>query len=109
MQLTPKSAFSLSLAIYELATNAATNGALTAPGGRVAVVWRSATGGGVELPWTETGGPPVEQPKRRGFGSALIERALSMETGGHAVVHLHADRGRMRHLSPRILGDVLRG
>jgi chemotaxis family two-component system sensor kinase Cph1 len=87
MQLTPKSALSLSLAIHELATNAAKYGALTAPSGRVAVRWRQTTDGGVELSWTETGGPLVEQPKRRGFGSTLIERALSMETGGRATVH----------------------
>ena len=86
IQLTPKSALSLSLAIHELATNAAKYGALTASGGRVAVVWRPAIDGGVELSWTETGGPLVEPPKRRGFGSTLIERALSMETGGQAIV-----------------------
>jgi chemotaxis family two-component system sensor kinase Cph1 len=87
MQLTPKSALSLSLAVHELATNAAKYGALTAPGGRVAVSWRPATDGGIELSWAETGGPLVEQPKRRGFGSTLIERALSMETEGSAIVH----------------------
>ena len=53
----------------------------------MAVVWRPAGDGGVELSWTETGGPLVEQPKRRGFGSTLIESALSMETGGRAIVH----------------------
>ncbi len=87
MLLTPKSALSLSLAIHELATNAAKYGAFTTPGGRVAVSWRKADDGGVELSWTETGGPPVELPKRRGFGSTLIERALAMETGGQAVMH----------------------
>jgi light-regulated signal transduction histidine kinase (bacteriophytochrome)/CheY-like chemotaxis protein len=87
MQLTPKSALSLSLAIHELATNAAKYGALSAPGGRVAVDWRPAADGGMELSWTETGGPLVKQPKRRGFGSTLIERALSMETEGSAIVH----------------------
>ena len=87
IQLTPKSALSLSLAVHELATNAAKYGALTASGGRVAVGWRPAIDGGVELSWTEMGGPLVEQPERRGFGSTLIERALSMETGGRAVVH----------------------
>jgi chemotaxis family two-component system sensor kinase Cph1 len=87
MQLTPKSALSLSLAIHELATNAAKYGALTTPGGRVAVSWRPATDGGMELSWAETGGPLVKQPKRRGFGSTLIERALSMETEGSAIVH----------------------
>jgi chemotaxis family two-component system sensor kinase Cph1 len=87
MQLTPKAALSLSLAIHELATNAAKYGALAAPAGRVAVGWRTVTDGGMELTWTETGGPLVKQPKRRGFGSTLIERALSMETGGSAIVH----------------------
>lgn len=87
MLLTAKSALSLSLAIHELATNAAKYGSLTQPGGHVAVAWNPASDGGVELSWTETGGPPVEQPKRRGFGSTLIERALAMETGGHAIVH----------------------
>jgi chemotaxis family two-component system sensor kinase Cph1 len=41
----------------------------------------------MELTWTETGGPFVKQPKSRGFGSTLIERALSMETEGSAIVH----------------------
>ncbi len=87
MLLTPKSALSLSLAVHELATNAAKYGAFTASGGHVTVGWRRASDGGVELSWTETGGPLVEQPKRRGFGSTLIERALEMETGGRAIVH----------------------
>jgi light-regulated signal transduction histidine kinase (bacteriophytochrome)/CheY-like chemotaxis protein len=87
MLLTPKSALSLSLAVHELATNAAKYGAFTALGGHAAVGWRRASDGGVELSWTETGGPLVEQPKRRGFGSTLIERALAMETGGRAIVH----------------------
>jgi len=85
--LTPKSALSLSLAIHELATNAAKYGALSAAGGRVAVRWRSGADGGVELSWRETGGPRVEPPTRRGFGSTLIERALGMETGGAANIH----------------------
>ncbi|QDM15421.1 HWE histidine kinase domain-containing protein [Tardiphaga sp. vice278] len=84
--LTPKSALSLSLAVHELATNAAKYGAFTETYGHVAVDWRRANDGSVELSWTETGGPLVEQPKRRGFGTTLIERALAMETGGHSIV-----------------------
>jgi chemotaxis family two-component system sensor kinase Cph1 len=84
--LTPKSALSLSLAIHELATNAAKYGSLSHPEGHVAVSWTPAGGGGVNIAWSETGGPPVETPIRRGFGSTLIERALAMETGGRAVV-----------------------
>jgi light-regulated signal transduction histidine kinase (bacteriophytochrome)/CheY-like chemotaxis protein len=82
--LTPKSALSLSLAIHELATNAAKYGAFSGPDGAVSVVWKLTTDGGVDLSWREVGGPPVEEPHRRGFGSTLIERALAMETGGRA-------------------------
>jgi chemotaxis family two-component system sensor kinase Cph1 len=84
--LTPKSALSLSLAIHELATNAAKYGSLSHPAGRIAVSWMIADQGGVNLAWIETGGPSVKTPTRRGFGSTLIERALAMETGGRAAV-----------------------
>jgi light-regulated signal transduction histidine kinase (bacteriophytochrome) len=84
--LTSKSALALSLAIHELATNAAKYGAFSVPGGRVAIRWARSQAGGLELSWTETGGPPVSPPTRRGFGSTLIERALAMETDGEAVL-----------------------
>lgn len=84
--LAPRAALSLSLAIHELVTNAAKYGALSAPGGRVAVKWSLEQDGGLELHWRETGGPAVERPKRTGFGTKLIQRALSMETGGRSEV-----------------------
>ncbi len=86
VQLTPKSALSLSLAVHELATNAAKFGALGRPGGRVTVSWRLTPDDGLDLDWRETGGPLVRPPTHRGFGTTLIERALAMETGGIAVV-----------------------
>jgi len=82
--LTPKSALSLSLAVHELATNAAKHGALQSPNGRVAVHWRRTEDGGIALSWHEAGGPPVTAPTKFGFGTTLIERALAMETGGTA-------------------------
>jgi light-regulated signal transduction histidine kinase (bacteriophytochrome)/CheY-like chemotaxis protein len=84
--LTSKSALALSLAIHELATNAAKYGALSAPGGRVAIRWSLTQQAGLVLSWTESGGPAVRQPTRRGFGSTLIERALAMETDGQATL-----------------------
>jgi light-regulated signal transduction histidine kinase (bacteriophytochrome) len=84
--LTSKSALALSLAIHELATNAAKYGAFSSPGGRVAIRWTLTELGGLDLSWTEAGGPPVSPPTRRGFGSTLIERALAMETDGQATV-----------------------
>ncbi|WP_439546014.1 HWE histidine kinase domain-containing protein [Sandarakinorhabdus sp.] len=82
VMLEPKAALALSLAIHELATNAAKFGSLSVAGGRVDINWQLDTVGGLNLVWQESGGPPVKTPKMRGFGSTLIERALAMETGG---------------------------
>jgi CheY-like chemotaxis protein len=84
MMLTPKSALSLSLAIHELATNAAKFGAFSQPLGRVVVRWILTSDGGIDLSWREIGGPQVKAPSHVGFGTTLIERALAMETGGTA-------------------------
>ncbi|PZO01125.1 MAG: hypothetical protein DCF28_10390 [Alphaproteobacteria bacterium] len=84
--LTPKSALSLSLAVHELATNAAKFGAFSRPEGSVSVAWNLADDGGLALTWREAGGPPVAVPTRRGFGTSLIERALAFETGGRATI-----------------------
>lgn len=89
--LTPKSALSLSLAIHELATNAAKFGAFSTPEGTVAVRWALAGDNGISLSWVEAGGPRVRPPSRRGFGSTLIERALAMETGGSATLRYEPD------------------
>jgi light-regulated signal transduction histidine kinase (bacteriophytochrome) len=95
--LTSKSALALSLAIHELATNAAKYGALSDPNGRVSIKWDLTEQGGVELSWTESGGPVVIPPTRRGFGSTLIERALAMETNGTA---------SLRYLAGGVVCDV---
>jgi light-regulated signal transduction histidine kinase (bacteriophytochrome) len=89
VMLTPKSALSLSLAIHELATNAAKFGAFSRPFGRVEVRWMLTPDGGVDLSWSEIGGPEVKPPTHVGFGTTLIERALAMETGGRATLHYH--------------------
>ena len=78
-------ALALSLAIHELATNAAKYGALTSSAGRVEVSWQADSTAGLKLRWIESGGPVVITPDRRGFGSTLIERALAIETGGQSV------------------------
>ena len=84
--LTSKSALALSLAMHELATNAAKYGAFTTTSGRVEVTWEVVGDGSIEICWRESGGPNVVTPTRRGFGSTLIERALAMETGGGATI-----------------------
>ena len=74
-------AVTVSLVFHELATNAAKHGALSVPQGRVAVAWtvtRVRPGANrADIVWRERGGPPVQQPRRRGFGSQLLERGLA--------------------------------
>jgi two-component system CheB/CheR fusion protein len=80
--LTPKAGLSLALAVHELASNAAKYGSLSVAGGQLAVSW--ALGDAHErvlrFVWAETGGPRIEAPPtQRGFGTTLIERALTYE------------------------------
>ena len=44
----------------------------------LALTW-SAMEGRFRLRWQECGGPPVEAPRRTGFGSRMIERGLAAE------------------------------
>ncbi|WP_181832877.1 sensor histidine kinase [Bosea caraganae] len=79
IQVGPKAALALTLILHELGTNAVKYGALSNQHGRVAVSWRIDDMEGerqLRLRWQESGGPPVEPPKRRGFGSRLIERTF---------------------------------
>ncbi|QJU57498.1 sensor histidine kinase [Sphingomonas sp. AP4-R1] len=80
-----RQALSLALAVNELATNSAKYGAMSAPGGRIVVDWDAdlrAADGPFRWRWREEGGPLVTPPKRRGFGSRLIERVLPADFGG---------------------------
>ena len=40
--------------------------------------------------WEEKGGPNVSPPKRRGFGSRLIERSLASDLGGRVNIEFAA-------------------
>jgi PAS domain S-box-containing protein len=88
--LAPHAALALSLALHELATNAAKYGALSAEQGRVAIEWRMDEDH-LLLEWKERGGPPVTPPERRGFGSRLIERGLESDLGGGAKLDFEPD------------------
>ena len=89
VRLTPSASLAISMALHELSTNAAKYGALSSKGGHVVIVWRIEGVDGnrrLVLHWEETGGPEVAKPKRKGFGSRLIERALASELGGDVSV-----------------------
>ncbi len=81
--LDPATAVSMGMIFHELATNAAKYGALSSGGGRVFVDWCLANEGSrLDLTWIEDGGPPTAPPRRRGFGSRLIERNVRHDLAG---------------------------
>jgi two-component sensor histidine kinase len=79
--LPPEHVQAMSMAIHELATNAAKYGALSTQGGRLAVRWREDDAKIVTVHWSEDGGPPVKPPTREGFGSRLVAQ-LARQIGG---------------------------
>ena len=81
LDISPSQALALSLALHELATNAAKYGALSRPEGRVELRW-FVQNNLLNLSWRESGGPQVVPPTRRGFGSRLVEHALSRDLDG---------------------------
>ena len=85
IQIPPKTAVSLALALHELATNAAKYGALSAAAGRIEIRWRDEDGH-LRLVWRESGGPTVEPPTKRGFGTRMLERGLAADLGGTATL-----------------------
>jgi two-component sensor histidine kinase len=90
LEVSPKQALALSLALHELATNAAKYGALSRPGGRVELRWK-AQSGQLILNWRESGGPPVVAPSRRGFGSRLLEDGLFRDLDGQTRLDFPVD------------------
>jgi two-component sensor histidine kinase len=79
--LSGRQAHALTLALHELATNAAKYGALSVEGGAVEISWTN-TEGELNFLWRESRGPAVSAPTRKGFGSSLIKLNLSSAFSG---------------------------
>lgn len=78
--LNPKTAQNFALAIHELATNAAKYGALSNGSGVVDITWMVSLSNESKrlcFRWQERGGPPVGIPKRKGFGSTVLEIVMA--------------------------------
>ncbi len=85
VQIPPRMALALAMALQELVTNAVKYGALSNGTGQIRVYWQLTGGSALDhlhLMWEETGGPPVHKPARRGFGTRLIERSLAHDLNG---------------------------
>jgi PAS domain S-box-containing protein len=81
LHLNAAAAQSIGLALHELATNAGKYGALSTEAGRVDVSWQL-DDDTYMMGWIERDGPLVQSPKRRGFGSTVIESMLQRALGG---------------------------
>ncbi|MEJ8573900.1 sensor histidine kinase [Microbaculum marinum] len=85
LDLSARHSLALALATNELATNAVKYGALSTDEGKVNISWKVGAPRSSErfvFCWVEEGGPPVRKPRRRGFGSVLVEKALAQDFQG---------------------------
>jgi two-component system CheB/CheR fusion protein len=90
----PQLAQNFSLALHELATNAAKYGALSDRNGKVGIHWtvmREAESNRLKLKWQERGGPQVTQPTRRGFGTTLLRAVFPDARFDYAVEGLNCE------------------
>ena len=100
VELAPNDALSLGLAIHELATNAAKYGALSVSGGGVSVVWELVNENLARISWREEGGPQVTLPRKRGFGTDLIEKIVAHELRHPVELEFHPEGVRCTLLIP---------
>jgi PAS domain S-box-containing protein len=84
LRLNPASAQAIGLALHELATNAGKYGALSTDRGRVDIDWAVTGGDTFTMSWTEREGPQVTAPKRRGFGTIVMD-TMAVRTVSGAV------------------------
>ncbi|MGO4704410.1 sensor histidine kinase [Microvirga sp. 2MCAF38] len=102
VRLPTRMAINFGLVLHELVTNAVKYGALSNAQGRVSIVWSVAPDAEgrsmLTVHWQETEGPIVEQPKRHGFGSRLIQRSIRGELGGQV---------NMRFLPSGLICDLI--
>lgn len=85
LQLSPKSAVVLGMALHELATNAVKHGALALASGQVQVDWKTDQAGNeahLTIEWREMDGPLLEGEPNYGFGSRLLRQTIVQELAG---------------------------
>src|SRR5712691_1854812 len=85
--LPAKLAVSLALIFHELATNAGKYGAFSAASGMLQVTW-TLSDDRLNLTWDETEGPPVASVGPAGFGTKLLNSALTPFDGKSEITFL---------------------
>jgi PAS domain S-box-containing protein len=88
----PRTALALTMALHELCTNAIKYGALSNDRGNVVLDWTvDKAHSKFQLRWRERGGPAVTIPTRTGFGSRIIDEYCGSQLGGDASLLFNPD------------------
>ena len=85
----------MALILHELMTNAAKYGSLSTSG-HVQIDWEMDYPNLLLFTWVECGGPRVQDRKKTGFGSTLIERVAAHELQGECTLEFPSDGLRCR-------------
>jgi two-component sensor histidine kinase len=94
VQLSPKSAVVLGMALHELATNAVKHGGLSLASGQVQVDWKVDQVDDeaiLTVEWCELGGPPLDLQPNPGFGSRLLRQTIIQELAGELDVRFEPE------------------
>ena len=86
----PSAAQALSMALHELATNAAKYGSLSNETGRVEIDW-TIDGDSFSMSWRESGGPKVAKPEAVGFGSIVLGKMTASSMSGDVSIDYEPD------------------
>jgi two-component sensor histidine kinase len=91
--LPPNHVVKLSMALFELGTNCVKYGARSNGEGEVELTWCAAgpSGKDLQLRWTERGGPVVTPPRRKGFGSKMLEGVLAHDLRASTAIDYRAE------------------
>ncbi len=84
VELAPKTALTMSMAVHELVTNAVKHGCLADAEGRLEIAWAledCAGGRALVVRWNEFCSRQIEAPTRKGFGQLLLEKVFAREVG----------------------------
>jgi two-component sensor histidine kinase len=82
VEIAPRAAQVIAMAIHELAVNAVEHGSLGTNTGRVEITWsvtNDVAPASLTLVWKERGGSGISEPARHGFGTEVLTKTIGYE------------------------------
>jgi two-component sensor histidine kinase len=105
LKINTPSAQILGMATHELATNAVKYGAFATSQGRIDIRW-AVKDGKLDFVWRERFAQPAAEPKRRGFGTVVLETMVGRSLGAEVTHTRHDDGIEWRFIVPLEALDV---